>query len=37
MDEMTSVARQEEGVTFYLTSDENVAAKVGAGLAYIGW
>lgn len=29
MDEMTSVARQEEGVTFYLTSDENVAAVFG--------
>lgn len=29
MDELTSVARQEEGVEFYLTSDEDVAALFG--------
>jgi len=29
VDQMTSVARQEEDVTFYITSDENVAAMFG--------
>lgn len=29
VDEMTSVARQEDGVEFYMTSDENVAAMFG--------
>lgn len=29
MDELTSAARQEDGVEFYMTSDEDVAAVFG--------